>query len=190
MFSVGGNTQADTEDLALYLCIILDDSSIENCTSDSSCLDSVLATMNELGVFVAVFFDEDHITHNEDYASAMMKVFSYDFPMGTYSENTENIENAKLYQNYIVKSASRLLLMKPTQRNLNNSYYSWNYDVLMIDGHGRIIDYAGSGERIAVRINESTVPAFNDFINEIAVTDYYIITPTQCGEASYGRRQQ
>lgn len=178
---------ADGEKRGVNMAFIVNSESVSGCADNASLFDRLIDAAILSGVKITVLFDAD-IKYNADCASAMMKAFAADMPIGIYDGGRngpdERILSALTYQKYVVKSASRLV---GTSSN-NSKLYGEEFCLYRID---IIVPNAALLERLrttdagsvnfAMRIDGEMITVAENFIGGSAEYGLYIITPTEYG---------
>ena len=181
-------SSASDEKTAIRLCFIVDNTSINGCADGNSNFDKVLDAAVAASQKVAFFFDDTALTYNDDYAFALMKASTTQMPVGIYENAADDFENAVkealIYQKYVMKSASRLLLSSSAP----SSRYGGEFAVFTVDAtvaSGNIINAQSlinlGGATIAIKINGETADASAALFASLADSNVYISTPTETG---------
>lgn len=181
-FSVTCSLSFATESVPLSICFIVDDVSILNCSTGESPFDKVLSTLSKNNCFVSTFFNSN-VTYNQDYASALMKSASYGLRFGIYTDSIETIQEALMYQKYVVKTTSRLIIGLEDM-SLNDYYYIWDVDTY-ISGSEEIQNInklQNEKKKIAITITSENVDDICGLLNNLNDRGLYILTPSECGE--------
>ena len=175
------------------LCFIVDAGSIAGCAEGTSLFDEVLGAVIESGQKTAFFFDDENINYDADYATAMMKAFASGMPVGVFDEKQEGkFDEALIYQKYITRSSSRMVLTNSATIRA----FSRGYSVYATEIAVSLPDHISAGTMssfenalFTVRISEELTPAVVQLFNEIKQSGIYIITPTETGFSPLGMEE-
>lgn len=175
------------------LCFIVDAGSIAGCAEGTSLFDEVLGAVIESGQKTAFFFDDENINYDADYATAMMKAFASGMPIGVFDErHGSGLDEALIYQKYITRSSSRMVLTNSASIRA----FSKGYSVYATEIAVSLPDHISAGTMsnfenalFTVRISEELTPAVVSLFKEIKQSDIYIITPTETGLSPLGMEE-
>lgn len=170
------------ETIPLNVALVLDSESIDGCSNGQSNFDKILVCLSRNNITVSVFFDSK-IDYNGDYASALMKAVALGLPYGIYATTTDEIDNALLYQKYVVKITSRLIA--GIDDNKFNEYYTiWDVDIVtnQIKDITAAEKYAVKKQNVAFRVNSENVSVICELIETLDSRGLYILTPTEFGD--------
>lgn len=175
------------------LCFVVDAGSIAGCADGSSLFDEVLTAVIASGERTAFFFDDENISYDADYATAMMKAFAAGMPVGVYDlKHGSELDEAMINQKYITRSTSRLVLTNSaTMRAFSKGYSVYATEIAV-----SIPDHISAGTMsnfenalFTVRISEELTPAVVSLFKEIKQSGIYIITPTETGLSPLGMEE-
>lgn len=182
-----GNVYADGDARGVKLMLIVDFNSVDGCADGVSLLDKVILSARENDVKVSFFIDCENIMHDEDYSSAMMKIYAGGFDFGMYGRSGLDVSRALIYQKYTIKRVSRMLLCEK-EGTVDNAdeFLTYTYDVLISSGDDMSYDkLIGIGGAVAVIINEDTADDICRILSELEGGPIYLITPTETGYHIY-----
>ena len=171
------------------LSFVLDYQSIEGASLGSSFFDKVLNAAMASGVKVAFFFNCNSMIYEKDYAVALMKAHAANMPIGVYALSIKDVERELIYQKYITKSVSRLVMTENRALEHIDEFCLCYPDKMIIDASEitseKLAEF--SGKSVAILIGGDTSDAVARIINGIDDEDIYIMTQTEIGVITYRR---
>ena len=180
----------DSEPVGIYFMLIADSDSIAGCAESTSVFDAVIDAVIASSHRIAVFFDVN-IVPDRDFASALMKAYSANMPVGIYDYSSdtaaETVENILIYQKYVTKTVSRLVLTNPASELYGNGFSVYyisgfiNPNVTLLDAKN-MSNFANS--TFPVRIKDSLKDALIKLFGELYDSDLVFFTPTETGYAA------
>jgi len=181
---------------SVRLCFIVDAGSIAGCADGTSMFDAVLGAVAKSGERAAFFFDDADMSYGGDYASAMMKAFSSGMPVGVYDtrsgDGADRLGEALLYQKYITRTVSRMVLTTSAQSRGFSSEYSVVTIDILVSNPDLIEARALANFRdttMVVKIAPEFVPPVIKLFDSIKTSGIYIVTPTETGFSSFGTEE-
>lgn len=189
-FALGAVIYADSVKSGVCLSFVLDYQSIEGASLGSSFFDKILNAAMESDVKVAFFFNCNSMIYEKDYAVALMKAHAANMPIGVYALSKKDVERELIYQKYITKSVSRLVMTENRALELGGEFCLCYPDKVIIDASEmtseKLAEYGGRS--VAVLVGGDTSDAAARIINSIDDNeDIYIMTQTETGIITYRR---
>ena len=183
---------ANNAKIGVCLSFVLDYQSIEGASLGSSFFDKVLNAAMESGVKVAFFFNCNSMIYEKDYAVALMKAHAANMPIGVYALSNKDVERELVYQKFITKSVSRLVMTENRALELGGEFCLCYPDKMIIDSSEitseKLAEY--SGKNVAILIGGDTSDATARIINGIDDESIYIMTQTETGVITYRRENE
>lgn len=183
---------ANNAKIGVCLSFVLDYQSIEGASLGSSFFDKVLNAAMESGVKVAFFFNCNSMIYEKDYAVALMKVHAANMPFGVYALSNKDVERELVYQKFITKSVSRLVMTENRALELGGEFCLCYPDKMIIDSSEitseKLAEYGG--KNVAILVGGDTSDATARIINGIDDESIYIMTQTETGIITYRRENE
>ena len=181
---------ADTEtENGARICFVADTYAVRGCASNSSYLDNIINAASGKGYKIAVFFKTDGMKYDADLMYALLKLNSAGFLYGITASGSEDVDaavqTAWIYQKYITKSVSRLVLESRDEEIFGDEFAVCKYDVYTSDPvyiDSQQIFCQGDGV-VAVEVTWQTTPAITRIFKRASSGECDLITPTAVGFA-------
>ena len=190
--SLSAMIYANTAKSGVCLSFVLDYQSIEGASLGSSFFDKVLNAAMERDVKVAFFFNCNSMIYEKDYAVALMKAHAANMPIGVYALSKKDVERELIYQKFITKSVSRLVMTENRAFEPGSEFCLCYPDKMIIDSSEitseKLAEY--SGQSVAILVGGDTSDAAARIINNIDKEDIYIMTQTEIGVITYQREDK
>ena len=171
----------------IRVVLIISDEAIKNSSENASLLDRALDAVTSSGHAFAFFFNS-RIEKNGDAASALMKAYCANVPIGIYDESggqdAQSVYDMLIFEKYVTKTVSRLLLTGAGSVGIYEGEFAVFSSGLVVPPSFSLAEQNLNNYEnvtISIRISEANIVALESFLSMLDEYDMSFVTATETG---------
>lgn len=169
------------------IVVIINEDALRASAENASLFDRVLDAVAGSGRQFAFFFDSK-APHNGDTASALMKAYCANMPMGIYDESggqdTESVYGMLTFEKYVTKTVSRLLLTGGgAVGRYGGGFSAYSSGLIVPPSFSLSEENLNNYDNVTVslRISDANIEAVEKFFSSMNEYDISFVTATETG---------